>query len=161
MCRSEIGINSVSSKKETIIHDSKNNSKSVLVSHTKNQSNNEISNYVTINKKSNQTGSKISTSFLATHEYCQYITTVSNLAQTENQKLDELKKKHTETFGGKNNKTRFNVPTKNILDDTKRILEDENNSNSHDFECVEFLDLLNFESVDIDEEYINYIDQSI
>ena len=50
MCRSEIGINSVSSKKETIIYDSKNKSKSVLVSHTKNQSNNEISNYVTINK---------------------------------------------------------------------------------------------------------------
>ena len=127
----------MSSEKETIIHYSKKISKSVLVSHTKNQSNNEISNYVTINKKLNQTGSKISTSFLATHEYCQYITTVSNLAQTENQKLDELKKKHIETFGGKNNKTRFNVPTKNILDDTKRILENQNNSNSHYLEYVE------------------------
>ena len=114
MCRSEIGINSVSSKKETIIHDSKKISKSVLVSHTKNQSNNEISNYVTINKKSNQTGSKISTSFLASHEYCQYITTVTNLAQTESQKLDESKKNHTEKIGGKNNKTRFTVP-KNIF----------------------------------------------
>ena len=64
MSRSEIGINSVSSKKETIIHDSKKKSKSVLVSDSKNQSNNEIINYVTINKKSNQTGIKISTSFL-------------------------------------------------------------------------------------------------
>ena len=37
-------------------------------------------------------GSKISTSFLASHEYCQYIATVTNLAQTESQKLDESKK---------------------------------------------------------------------
>ena len=132
-----------------------------MVSHTKNQSNNKISNYVTINKKSNQTGSKISTSFLASHEYCQYITTVTNLAQTESQKLDESKKNHTEKIGGKNNKTRFTISKKNILDDTKQILENENNSNSHDLECVEFLDSLNFESVDIDEEYINYIDKSI
>ena len=101
MCRSEIGINSVSSKKETIIHDSKKISKSVLVSHTKNQSNNEISNYVTINKKSNQTGSKISTSFLATHEYCQYITTVTNLAQTESQKIDKSKKNILGKLGAK------------------------------------------------------------
>ena len=108
-----------------------------------------------------QTGSKISTSFLASHEYCQYITTVTNLAQTESQKLDESKKKHTEKFGGKNNKTRFTVPKINISKDTNRILEDQNNSNSHDLECVVFLDSLNFESVDIDEEYINYLDQSI
>ena len=123
----------MSSEKETIIHDSKKKSKSVLVSHTKNQSNNKISNYVTINKKSNQTGSKISTSFLASHEYCQYITTVTNLAQTESQKLDESKKK-TEKFGGKNNKTRFTIPKINISKDTNRILEDQNNSNSHDLE---------------------------
>ena len=93
MSRSEIGINSVSSKKETIIHDSKKKSKSVLVSYTKNRSNNEISNYVTINKKLNQTGSKNSASFLTSHEYFQYITTVTNLAQAESQKLDESKKK--------------------------------------------------------------------
>ena len=49
----------------------------------------------------------------------------------------------------------------NISKDTNRILEDQNNSNSHDLECVVFLDLLKFESVDIDEEYINYLDQSI
>ena len=66
------------------------------------------------------------------------------------------RKKHTEKIGGKNNKTRFTISKKNILDDTKQILENENNSNSHDLECVEFLDSLNFESVDIDEEYINY-----
>ena len=68
--------------------------------------------------------------------------------------------KNTRKIGGKNNKTKFTVPKKN-LDDTKRILEDQNNSNSHDLECVAFLDSLNFESVDNDEEYINYIDRSI
>ena len=51
-----------------------------------------------------QTGSKISTSFLASHEYCQYITTVTNLAQTESQKLDESNKKHTEKFAVKTTK---------------------------------------------------------
>ena len=83
----------MSSKKETIIHDSTIISKSVIVTHTKNRSNDEISNYVTNNKKSNQTGSKTSTSILESLEYCQYITTVTNLAQTESQKLDESKKK--------------------------------------------------------------------
>ena len=82
----------MSSKKEPIIHDSKIISKSVLVTHTKNRSNSEISNYVTNNKKSNQTGSKISTSFLASLEHCQYITTITNLAQIESQKLDESQK---------------------------------------------------------------------
>ena len=51
MWHSEIETDSVSSKKETIIYDSKIISKSILVSHTKNGSNNEISNYVTNNKK--------------------------------------------------------------------------------------------------------------
>ena len=71
----------MSRKKETIIYDSKIIFKAVLVSHTKNRSNNEISYYVTNNKKSNQTGSKTSTTFLASLEYYQYITTVVNLAQ--------------------------------------------------------------------------------
>ena len=69
-----------------------------MVNHSKNHSNNEISNYVTINKKSNQTGSKISTSFLASHEYCKYITTVANLTQTESQKLDESKKNYSKIW---------------------------------------------------------------
>ena len=138
-------IDSVTSKKETIIHDSKIISKSVLVSHTKNRSNNEISDYVTNNKKSNQTGSKTSTSILASLEYCQYITTVANPAQIESQKLDI-------------NNEKITVPKINILKDTNRILDDQNNSNSHDLECVEFVDSLNFESVDIDEEYINYLE---
>ena len=47
MWRSEIGIGSMSSKKETVIHNPKIISKSILVTYTKNQSNNEISNYVT------------------------------------------------------------------------------------------------------------------
>ena len=51
MCHSDIGIDSVSSKKETIKHDQKLISKSVLVHHTKNQSKNDISNYVTKQKK--------------------------------------------------------------------------------------------------------------
>ena len=71
------------------------------------------------------------------------------------------KKKHIEKIGDKNNRTKFTVPKINILKDTKRILEDQNNSNPHDSECVELLDSLNFESVDIDEEYINYLDRSI
>ena len=71
------------------------------------------------------------------------------------------KKKQSEKNGGKNNKAKFTVPKINILKDTNRILEDQNNSNFHDLECVEFLDSLDFESVDIDEEYINYSDQSI
>ena len=83
----------MSRKKETIIYDSKIIFKAVLVSHTKNRSNNEISNYVTNNKKSNQTDSETSTSFLASLEYCQYIITITNQAQTESQKLDESKKK--------------------------------------------------------------------
>ena len=66
------------------------------------------------------------------------------------------RKKHTEKSYGKNNKTKFTVPRINISKDTKRILEDQNNSNSNDLECVEFLNSLNFESVDKDEEYINY-----
>ena len=146
----------MSSKKETIIHDSKIISKYILVSHTKNESNNEISNYVTNNKKSKKTSSKTSTSFLASLEYCECVPTVGNLGQTESQKLDESKKKHTEKSYGKNNKTKFTVPRINISKDTKRILEDQNNSNSNDLECVEFLNSLNFESVDKDEEYINY-----
>ena len=60
----------------------------MLVTQSKNQSNNEIGNYVTKSKKSNETGSKTITSFLASLEYCQYITRVTNLAQKENQKLD-------------------------------------------------------------------------
>ena len=64
-------------------------------------------------------------------------------------------------IGGKYNKTRFTVPKINLSKDTNRILEDQNNSNPRDLECVKFLDSLNFESVDIDEEYINYLDQSI
>ena len=60
----------------------------MLVTQSKNQSNNEISNYVTKNKKSNQAVSKTGTSFLVSLKYCQYITRVTNLAQTENQKLD-------------------------------------------------------------------------
>ena len=159
MWRSEIEVESVSSKKEPIIHDSKIISKSVLVTHTKNRSNSEISNYVTNNKKSNQTGSKISTSFLASLEHCQYITTITNLDQTENQNLDEPKKINWENWR-QNNKTKFTVPKKK-LKKTKSLLEDQNNSNSHDLECVEFLDSLNYESVDINEEYINYLDQSI
>ena len=103
----------MSSKKETIIHDSKIISKYILVSHTKNESNNEISNYVTNNKKSNQTGSKISTNFLASLEHCQYITTITNLAQIESQKLDESQKKHTEKIGGKTTKQNLLLPKKN------------------------------------------------
>ena len=57
--------------------------------------------------------------------------------------------------------TKQNLLLQKKLKGTKRILEDQNNSNSHDLECVEFLDSLNFESIDIDEEYVNYLDQSI
>ena len=102
----------MSSKKETIIHDSTIISKSVIVTHTKNRSNDEISNYVTNNKKSKKTSSKTSASFLASLEYCECVPTVGNLGQTESQKLDESKKKHTETIGGKNNKRRFTVQKK-------------------------------------------------
>ena len=84
-----------------------------MVSDSKNQSNNEINNYVTINKKSNQTGSKISTSFLASLEHWQYITTITNLAQIESQKLDESQKKHTEKIGGKTTKQNLLFPKKN------------------------------------------------
>ena len=116
---------------------------------------------MTINKKSNQTGSKISTSFLASHEYCQYITTVTNPAQTESQKLDESKKNILKNLAVKTTKQDLLYQKKKIAKDTNRILENQNNPNSHDLERVEFLDSLNFESVDIDEEYINYLDQSI
>ena len=64
------------------------------------------------NKKSNQTGSETSTSFLRSLEDCQYITTVTNLAQIESQKIDKSKKKHTRKIGGKNNKTKFTVTKK-------------------------------------------------
>ena len=73
-----------------------------------------------------------------------------------NRKISILRKLATRT---RNQNLLFK--NKNILNDTKRILEDQNNSNSHDLECVEFLDSLNFESIDIDEEYVNYLDQSI
>ena len=92
-------------------------------------------------------------------EYLKYVTTVTNLALTESQKLDESKKNILR-------KLVTRIRKKNLLfqffflKHTNRILEDQNNSNSHDLECVELLDSLNFESVDIDEEYINYLDQS-
>ena len=43
-------------------------------------------------------------------ELCyQYITTVTNLTQTESQKLDESKNKHTEKISDKNKKSKFIV----------------------------------------------------
>ena len=34
-------------------------------------------------------------------------------------------------------------------------------SKLHDIECVEFLDALNFDNAAVDDDYINYLDQSI
>ena len=64
------------------------------------------------NKKSNQTGSETSTSFLRSLEDCQYITTVTNLAQTESQKIDKSKKNILGKLGAKTIKPNLLLPKK-------------------------------------------------
>ena len=40
-------------------------------------------------------------------------------------------------------------------------IKERESSQLHDIVCVEFLDALNFDNVAVDDDYINYLDQSI
>ena len=40
-------------------------------------------------------------------------------------------------------------------------IKEKENSQLHDIECVEFLDALNFDNAAVDDDYINYLDQTL
>ena len=42
-----------------------------------------------------------------------------------------------------------------------RIIKEKKSSQHHDIDCVEFLDTLNFDNAAVDDDYINYLDQTI
>ena len=64
------------------------------------------------------------------------------------------------------NKNKYENEVDSIFTDQKierreEDIKEQESSQLHDIECVEFLDALNFDNAAVDDDYINYLDKTI
>ena len=86
------------------------------------------------------------------------ISTKKNVSRsTEN----TIVQKHTVSKDNDIDKSDSNDPTIKNLKDNKGQLEDNDNLNLHDMATVQFLDQLNFDNGDLDDDEIEYIEELI
>ena len=146
------GIDSINNK--TVENDYQNNSETQEKDQSKNKSTIEISKSVTEKSRTNLIGSTTSTTVSIPQKKIVCRTNETN-------KIEKTVEAHTTGKTNNMGKILFTVPTIKKMIPQINQLELKKNSNYHDIEAVAFLDHINFDNGDFDDDNIDYISETI